>query len=410
VSVRVGSQVVADHDIEQIHLRHGDRLRPAATDGTVPDGWVAVSPPRGEYRWVPRQFVLADDPGVRAKHDNDPYAIPSTATRPADFRDPVVQTAGLWSEPAPAEPADDGPAFVATRSPAVGPAVAAADDGPGFVTGDPSDTPITPLLAPGFVGTGTNLVLGPVLSSTPMQVTLDRFDAFLDGLDAVEPTTWDLEKAAAILDGLAREEGAGRWQTALDVRRRRLERLVDVRTHYRDYLALTAATDARDGALRDRQAALGGETPKTAAASIGPQAATPPQTATAAGAIQTASASEPATPQNPPALLPPGVAQPLPGEGVVQTSGETVTEPAGPIRQKFAAVGTIVRIDQPQAGMPPYVLLGQDRRVVAGLKAAPGIELARFLGTPFGVDGPVTRSAKLAVPVITVTRLTPVAP
>src|SRR5690606_28356770 len=85
-SVRIGSRTVTDFSVEQVPLIRGDRVD--VLDGiSTPPGWIAITPPRGEYRWVLGRFLVPVDPAVRTEQDHDPFAVPSTAKRPERFED-----------------------------------------------------------------------------------------------------------------------------------------------------------------------------------------------------------------------------------------------------------------------------------------------------------------------------------
>lgn len=109
VVVRVGTTFGDTRDVEQKRLSRGDRVQILGEKVFQVDGssiaMYKIAPPRGEYRWVPGQFVATQDAFARDEPKPDPFETPvlnsQTKPKPDPFADrppanerPVVKTEG----------------------------------------------------------------------------------------------------------------------------------------------------------------------------------------------------------------------------------------------------------------------------------------------------------------------------
>jgi hypothetical protein len=396
-SVRVGSRTSDRHDVEQVPLARGDRVQ-VVSGVPAPNGWVAIRPPRGEYRWVPGQYLVPVPDAARAQHDSDPFAVPSAAKRPDSF---------------------DG---------------AVAGIGPAPVESTPALRPPEPV----------SQVPGAVSASDALR----RLDRDLEGLALSEPTDWPLDELA---DGYRKlreaNPSAGRQ---IDVRLAQIERMRSVKQHYTDYVQLTSATDQRDATLLTKQ--LETSSPRAAGQAAepspaGPQAmlappmrlpgspdaaATPlppsaPPAEPQASPGTSAVAAAPGTPRptapngadsGGPLLAPPNASltsmqRRMPSAAPPATVPPQAIFPQQPATvpgtpQRFDAVGIVQKAVDPHPEAPKHVLVAPNGQILAYLRAQPGIPLEQFVGRPMGVDGQRHRHPELKTPMILVERLTPV--
>ncbi len=383
VSVRVGSRNDPQaREVEQVRVSKGDRLEVAAGIA-APAGWVAVRPPRGEYRWVAGRYLVAADATARANHDADPFAVPSIAQRPEAVPPTRVAESSDFAEVEKATTADAG-------------------------------QPLT-------LGPPT-----PVVSGSETFRRLRELDGQLEALDGIEPTEWPLDPLAVEYQRIKRtaEGGYGRQ---IDLRLAQLERLRVVKAHYSDYIRLASGTDERDAMLTARQ---GGTIP----AGPAQMAFAPRPEPTIAGPApmpgppgpQFAMRDAPGRPMQPPAAPP---ADALPGATVPRTaplpmthneppvapqSGPNGNSAAGPSPavpgqpQRFDAVGIVQKAVDPHPDAPQYVLTAPNGRILVYLQSQPGVPLDKFVGQPMGIDGQTHRHPEVKTPMIVVDRLTPV--
>jgi hypothetical protein len=402
-TVRVGSQTAGRHDVEQVEFAHGDRAE--VLEGvTAPAGWVAIRPPRGEYRWVPGRFVVPVPEQVRSELDADPFAVPSVAKRPESFDEAL---------------------------PEISPAFPASPEGPQLSLGNPESEP------------GATNVAGALR-------TLDRD---LEGLALAEPTDWPLDELADEYRRLrAANPSMGRQ---IDVRIAQIERMRLVKEQYGDYVRLTSATDSRDAELLAKHAvpAAMPQTQQAAGPTLAPPmllAAEPQESATplpppappaegrpqiqggppyattgivnaapaAPAQASTVSMAEERDASGPLLLAPeaeapaPALAGPAPARLVAApqplpaAAKPAPAAPNGP--RRFDAVGVVQKAVDPHPEAPQYVLVAPNGRILVYLREQPGISLEKFVGHPMGVDGARHKHPELTTPMIVVDRLTPV--
>jgi len=401
VDVHIGSRTSSRYDAIQIPLSHGDRVQ--LLDGiAAPQGWVAIRPVRGEYRWIPGRFAVPVPEEVRTELDADPFAVPSIAKRPESF-----------DEVAAAEPA--------------------------------------PLASP--TGPGPRLALGtpqPETVGTKPADAMRQLDRELEALTLAEPTDWPIDELAAEYRRLRQADPASGRQ--IDVRLAQLERMRVVKEQYGDYVRLTSATDQRDAELLAKQSVptavsdaqlAATPSPSTTGPTLAPPmllaadphadaAPLPPSTPTAETGPQiqggppfaTTGVTNAARPRPMIAAAPagnPGAAGPLllapEAESPVQAAAPAPAAmrppvpgqpapPGGP--RRFDAVGIVQKAVDPHPEAPQFVLVAPNGRILVYLREQPGIPLEKFVGQPMGVDGARHKHPEMTTPMIVVDRLTPV--
>lgn len=395
--VRIGSRLSDDFGVEQVPLARGDRVE-LVTGVQAPPGWIAVKPPRGEYRWISGRFLVPADQMTRSAQDADPFAVPSTAARPEAFE--LVE--------AEATPRD--------RKSSPSP-------GPSLTLGSPEQIEYEGETEP------------------EVQKSLRLLDRELEGLSLSEPTEWPLSRLEAGYQNI--KENRPSLGRQIDVRLSQISKMRVVQSHYRDYVQLTSATDERDAALvarqgtpprtgivhadvlRDREPKLTLAPPlqmaakpvgRTPAAPVtappaqpAPKASSGPHLLGLVGQPQHSPAplpvpNRPTTPQPVNAVAPSAVPRPAPGATAMPAP--PALPPEGP--QRFGAVGLVQKSTTPQSGGPSYVLVSPQGGIVAYLQTKPGISLDQFIGQPMGVDGAAQRQPPGQAPMIAVEKLTPV--
>lgn len=405
-TARIGSRLSNDHNVEQVPLVRGDRVR-LVKNVTAPAGWVAIKPPRGEFRWVPGKFLVPVGDEVRLQQDADPFSLPSTAKRPEVLaRDTIVSPSAVTD----LQP--ERPMPLARNAPKSSPIESASKE--------------------------------PANDGRDVLRMLDRE---LEGLMLTEPTAWPLEELAAEYRRLKSTHAIPARQ--IDVRLAQIERMRMVRGHYTDYVQLTSATDERDAALVARSTASG-----AGADGIVHAAKPVPQDSPVrlAQPIPVENGTTNTAPRQPP-MAPPAapvpeepVNRPIPANGAPHSAPparmrttpaqlSTESQPtSGPVLmapdtsaatpaatttpkrtvasarqpQRFDAVGTIQKTVNSHPDAPKHVLVAPSGAILVYLQSPPGVSLDQFVGQSMGVDGERLRHPELTPPMIVVERLTPV--
>lgn len=390
---RVGSRLTADHGVEQIPLAKGDRVELAA-GVTAPVGWLAIKPPRGEYRWISGRFLVPVDDSARAAQDTDPFAVPSAAS-PNTF-EPVEKVLPK-SRPAP------------------------QSTGPTLTLGKPETSATEP-------------------KTSDIHQSLRLLDRELEGLNLSEPTDWPLDRLMAEYLRIRTENPSMGRQ--IDVRLAQIAKMRIVKSHYSDYVQLTSATDERDALLAAKQGKVmaGRVVQALEAQDAQPQLTLAPPLKLATAPLERQLAR--------PAAAPPAESKPSPMSGphltgsIVnqQPAGQRLSgnrqqpemarlprsysavqqpsrppaapasvpalQPAGP--QRFEAVGLVQKSPNSPPDAPKHVLVAPDGRILEYLRTPAGVSLDQFIGQPMGVDGERHRHPAMPIPMIAVEKLTPV--
>ena len=94
-AARIGSKFHDIRDVFYVRLHKGEVVEvlesPHGTGGGGANNWYKISPPAGEFRWVPSKFLDTDDPRVGVRRRNDRRAPPSDeslavrSARPREF-------------------------------------------------------------------------------------------------------------------------------------------------------------------------------------------------------------------------------------------------------------------------------------------------------------------------------------
>jgi Bacterial SH3 domain len=217
VVVRVGTTFGDTRDVEQKRLSRGDRVQILGEKVFQVDGssiaMYKIAPPRGEYRWVPGQFVASQDSFARQDTRPDPFETPVIDSRPKPKPDP-------FANPAPA-----------SQRPVV------KSEGPRT----------TDSLRPGDAVVETTPVQ-PKISPEQLQ-QLSQLDAEFRKMVHLEIPEWNFVKLEEGYRKLQAADAAESLQYQLDQRFAALAKYQKIKDQYDDFVHLTEETAKRDAEI-----------------------------------------------------------------------------------------------------------------------------------------------------------------
>lgn len=206
VVVRVGSSFGDQRDVEQKRLSKGDRVQILGEKSfNTPDGLVhmyKIAPPRGEYRWVPGQFVAAADsiakrmPAENSLDETKPESI-------SEKKQPVV------------DPFEEG-----ERNPVV-----RKNDNPGVIRTDQ-----------------------PQATTNEAEQLAELDSKFRDTIRK-KTSEWNFAEIEAGYQELAQSASTEAFKAQLDQRFAALAKYQKVKDQYDDFLRLTQETASRDSQI-----------------------------------------------------------------------------------------------------------------------------------------------------------------
>ena len=206
VVVRVGSAFGDKRDVEQKRLSQGDRvhiLGEKSFNGA--DGLVhmyKIAPPRGEYRWVPGQFVAAADSIAKRTPAGNPFAESPAQPKPQKQQPAVDPFAETENKP-----------------------IAKKTDNPGVIR---TDQP----------------------QATESEVDrLAKLDSEFRDTIRMKTAKWNFGKIEAGYQELAQSASTEALKDQLDQRFAALAKYQKIKDQYDDFLRLTQETAARDSQI-----------------------------------------------------------------------------------------------------------------------------------------------------------------
>lgn len=206
VVVRVGSSFGDKRDVEQKRLSQGDRVTILGEQSfNTPEGLVhmyKIAPPRGEYRWVPGQFVAAADSIAQKTPAGDPFAESQPQAKPE-----------------PKEPALDPFADRPSER------VAKQTDNPGVVRTDQ-----------------------PQASNNEAE-KLAELDALFRNTIRQKTGEWNFAKIEEGYQELAKNASTDAFKDQLDQRFAALAKYQKIKDQYDDFVRLTQETAQRDARI-----------------------------------------------------------------------------------------------------------------------------------------------------------------
>ncbi len=363
VFVYVGSQFTNEHKVTGRKLASGDTVRIIGekTQSTPqgPTKYYQIEPPRLENRWIKGDFVL---PLSEAGH----VAQFKTTSPPA--RELLTPFDGAVAEPAFPSTTSAPPGFPAEREPTI--------------------------LERELTRAVDNNVA--VKSGTPT-AQLDRDRALLYQLDdkmqtmlSQNPGAWSLDT----LDQSYRELQASASPGVAGMIDARLETIAarqKIKAEYDAFVQVTTQTNMRDAELLSLQNPTTPSIPiETGPVQLGQPQSLPAQLGQPIGTEEQSFVTGPNGFVSPQGAVPPDAA------------------PQQVDVSQLDGAGIIARMPRPQPGVPMYVLVSPEGRLLAYLQAERGVNLDAHLGKPMGVVGKRTHEPQLRSDLIVVQRLTPV--
>lgn len=359
-SARVGSSLGDDRTVEQLPLNSGDMVKildeKTLLSGrrNAPESWLKIAPPRGQWRWVMGQHVVAAS-DYSPTSPPRPLAVDKRTPVPSEWKEIPAAEEDLGTEEAAPVRESFTQAPIETRPPAA------------------------------------ELEHEPVAQAIPLQT----LDAELRGILELPKDEWDF---TALRSHYEQSRAANTFPSADRIfvqRLSTLDRLEKDAEVYREVIRITDETARRDEEILARMEAAHAQftagTPTPVA--TGPTGPTPTPIGPAPGPTDVPTPIAEATP------VPTPVAGPVP----------TPTPVSGPIPQavpRFDGAGIVQRA--PGGTQPGHVLIAPDGRVLAFLVSSAGVNMDVFVGREAGVRGNRTHSPELKSDLINVSSLVPV--
>lgn len=349
VVIRVGSSFGEVRDVEQRRISTGDSVEILGQSTLDANGaqvkYYKIRPPKGEYRWILGQAVVAKNAAVRQNSDTDPYSVPSQVRAGGDL------------PASPGSPADPGPMVADTNDPPTG---AVIDTSNGI-----AERPVTRFQDEQSV----RRTVAPPEKLTADRDRLIELDGVFREMIRQDTSKWDFIGLEQGYRQLHANAASPALQSQVELRYPALEKYKRIKQEYDDFVMLTRETEERDAQLLSMQSQMTGmavDTPPV------PPSNTP--------------APNPAPTGNPDNSVPSGQ-QPHP---------------------KFVGAGIVQRIGFVPPGRPQFALVAPDGRLLAYLQGDQGVDLNQYIGRPMGLEGRRWHRPELRGDFILVRTLTPV--
>ena len=405
VVVRVGSSFGDEtRNVEQVRLSKGDVVaiieKKTVKSEQGPLELFKIQPPKGEYRWIAGQDVSAANEIVRNQQDRNPFMTPSNARRepvPDPVPEPVRQPERVANSPDRLRPRD-------------------ANAGPAPV-GEPFQMETLDSPEDGIRRNGPDLE-----KKLAQKAELQRLDDEFRNMVNRPTRDWQFDQLAESYRQLKEHALLPAIASQIELRFEALERYEEIKSEYDDLMKLTSETRKRDAALLSLQNKVGIEKPISKTTPTlemkpdspttdtdesrdplaqppvnpkPPQATPKPKTPDSQGWIPSGTADEKADqsapPPSPPSSRPVPPPNPNPKDAP-QFDGAGIIQRTPPVLQNF----------------PRHVLITPKGRVLAYLQAAPGVNLDRYVGHAYGLNGKRFYRDDLRADLLIVQKLTPV--
>ncbi len=344
VIVHVGSSLGAERSVYQRTLSKGDTVEILGEEAFVTERGDArmykIKPPLREYRWIAGKAIVA----ANGRAPGAAPAAPKGSDKPIPFiQGPIAKD--LETEVAAVTEAFDPSPF-----------------GPAMTDGTPNTG--APVLNPTAeaVGIVEGRVTEPVEpgSLEDLRQQLATLDQQFRAMLQAEPQAWDLTALKTAYTALETAADHPAFTSHVQQRLATIQRYGKIQSDYVDFYRLTSETQARDAKLMSLQ--------KQNESRLKATETTPTSPTTGAPAPLAPNPNGAPIPQNP--------AQP-------PTNGA----PQGAQPPKFSGAGIVQKSTIPAPGVPGYVLMSPDGRLLAYLEAAPGVDLSRAQNQALGVIG-----------------------
>jgi hypothetical protein len=350
VVVRVGTVFGDTRDVEQKRLSRGDRVKILGEKVFTVEGesiaMFKIAPPRGEYRWIPGQFVTDGD-SIAGRSEQPPRGetpVGSARTKPRP--DPFADT-----------PPESNKPLVRSR-------------GESDRSTAPSESSVARSAPP-----------EPRVSAEHRE-RLARLDAEFRQVVRAEIPEWDFVKLEEGYRELQESSTEESFQFQLEQRFAALAKYQKIKDQYDEFVRLTEETARRDA-----------EIVKTSGQNLPPIVSPAERTRT------------PPTPAESRSVGPTPAPAPAEAGSAESASGG---EPASDDPPKLAGAGIVSRAVVNFPGAPRHLLLAPDGRMLAFLQPRGNLDLDRYAGHAMGVVGERSHRADLQADVILVDSIVPV--
>ena len=371
VCARIGSSLADEFHVEQIPLRIGMRVK-LFPEQHAPEGWIAIKPPRGEYRWVREENL--------ERVDQKPVSSMSVETESAMAADSVGSSADA-----------DEPNSLFDSLSELDRQLEGLDEG------NPSGWPLEALSVGYLRLKRSQLDLAQAIDARLARIA--ELKSIRDEYLGVAEAPSEADSSVAVMKVEPRESAPAEVAAMADPVRKAYRRPAEVAEYYPtniNTLPQDSETTAPSAPMADH---TGPSIPTPGNLSVDPLAAE----------------NSPASLGSPTATMPPpsagtatDVKSPVASQSRLPNRPQAIPSAEGAAPRRFDAVGYLQRAVDPSPGAPPYVLVSRAGEIVSYLQLPANASVERYIGYPMGVDGAAGRAANLELPVIAVERLTPV--
>ena len=223
VVVRVGTAFGDTRDVEQKRLNRGDTVQILGEKSfTAPEGPIRmyqIKPPRGEYRWVPGQFVAAADSIAKQ--------VPKK-TEPFEEFAPVEQPSVAAKQERKPDPFADPQPSAGETSKMERPVTSETKNNPGVVRTDQPE------------------------ATEQEAARLAELDQQFRTMVRLKTSEWDFSRIEAGYQELAKQASSDALKFQLEQRFAALAKYQKIKDQYDDFLRLTQDTANRDAQILSR--------------------------------------------------------------------------------------------------------------------------------------------------------------
>ena len=375
VCARVGSSLADEFNVEQIPLRIGTRVE-LLPETPAPEGWLAITPPRGEYRWIQAENLK--------RADRKPVlSAPETGASSME-----AETGGLSTD------ADESHSLFDT--------LAELDRQlEGLDEENPSGWPLEALSVGYLRLKRSQLDLAHEIDARLARIA--ELKSIRDEYLGVADVPSEADSSVAVMKVEPEESAPAEVAATADPVHKAYRRPGEVGEYYPTNIN-TINTLPRDDIMADIPES--GDERDVAGVPLPGELS-----------VETSVA------ERPPVGLgtPPTPTSPVPSAGIATSAkpsaasgsqppvrSQAVASAAGTAPRRFDAVGYLQQAVDRSAGAPAYILVSREGEILAYLQLPANASVERYIGYPMGVDGKAGRAANLELPVIAVERLTPV--
>lgn len=373
VIVHVGSVLNEERSVYQRTMSRGDSVEVIGearfTTDRGPRHMYKILPPAREYRWIAGKS-LAPANG---------RSTPAAPNKPLAPAAPIPSIQGPIARELEMEVAAESDAFAPSpfsTSPV------SLEGGSGVAT-----APAMPNIAAATDAERTVSETGqPLESLEGLRVRLTELDSRFRTTLQADPPQWNLTELRQSYVELEQAARHPAFTSHVQQRLATLERYRKIQQDYVDFDRLTSETRERDARLMSLQRQQEEQLRSLEAAAA--TAAANQGTSTSPGSPSPTPFGMPPNPldSSEPSARAPGApaATPVP-EAPAAPAAQPMSQTRTP--SKFSGAGIVQRSTIPAPGVPPYMLIAPDGRLLAYLEPAPGIDLGQAQNQSLGIIG-----------------------